>query len=85
MIIELKPEHERVIAQAIQAGLIQKPDEVLDFGLETLRGRLKARDQVRTATLEARVKAFEDLLAGSESNATLPEEAFQRENWYPDR
>ena len=85
MIIELKPEHEQVIAQAIQAGLIHTPNEALDFALETLRGQLKARDDVRAATPEGRVQAFEGLLAGFEPSMTLPEEAFQRENWYPDR
>lgn len=42
MTIELNPEHERLIAQAIQAGLIQNVEEALDVALETLRGRLEA-------------------------------------------
>jgi hypothetical protein len=41
MTIELDPEHERLIAQAIQAGLIQNVEEALDVALETLRGRLE--------------------------------------------
>jgi hypothetical protein len=41
MTIELKPEHEQTIDQAIQAGLIQSADQVVDVGLETLRSRLK--------------------------------------------
>jgi hypothetical protein len=31
------------------------------------------------------VKAFEEFLTGLETDAVLPEETFQRENWYPDR
>jgi hypothetical protein len=85
MIIELKPEHEQVIARSIQAGLIHTPDEALDFAFETLRGQLKAHDKTRAATPEGRVEAFDDFLAGFESSVTLPEEAFHRENWYPDR
>ena len=40
--IELKPELEQVIAQAIQEGVIHDADEALDITLETLRSRLKA-------------------------------------------
>jgi regulator of replication initiation timing len=42
MNIELKPELEQVIAQAIQEGVIHDADEALDITLETLRSRLKA-------------------------------------------
>ena len=31
------------------------------------------------------MKAFEEFLTGLETDAVLPEETFQRENWYPDR
>jgi hypothetical protein len=43
MTIELKPEDTRVIDQAIQAGLIRRPDDVVEVGVETLRSRLEAR------------------------------------------
>lgn len=43
MTIELKPEATRIIDQAIQAGLIHRPDEVVELGVETLRSRLEAR------------------------------------------
>jgi hypothetical protein len=33
MTINLKPEQEQLIGQAIQAGLIRVPDDVLDVGL----------------------------------------------------
>jgi len=46
MTIELKPELEQVIAQAIQEGVIRDVGEALDITLETLRGRLKACDTV---------------------------------------
>jgi hypothetical protein len=36
-------------------------------------------------TPDERVRAFDEFLAGFESNAALPEEAFDRENWHPDR
>jgi len=43
MTIELKPEESRIIDQAIQAGLIHRPDEVVEVGIEALRSRLEAR------------------------------------------
>jgi hypothetical protein len=43
MTIELKPEDTRIIDQAIQAGLIHHPDEVVEVGVEALRSRLEAR------------------------------------------
>jgi hypothetical protein len=41
MIIQVKPEHEQLIGQAIQAGLIQAADDVLNVGVETIRQRLQ--------------------------------------------
>jgi hypothetical protein len=40
MNIELKPEQEQVIVQAINAGVIHDASEALDITLEVLRGRL---------------------------------------------
>jgi antitoxin ParD1/3/4 len=37
MTITLRPEHERAIAQAIQSGAYQNPDEVIERALEVLR------------------------------------------------
>ena len=43
MTIQLKPEQEKVIEQAIRTGLIETADEVVDVGVETIRQRLEAR------------------------------------------
>ena len=43
MTIQFQPEQERVIDEAIQAGLIAHADEVVEVGLETLRSRLESR------------------------------------------
>jgi len=53
MTIELKPEHAQVIDMAIQAGLIEHAQDVLDVGLETLRSRLEARIPVASSRAEA--------------------------------
>ena len=41
--MELKPEQERVIGSAIQAGLISKADDVVEVGIEAIRQRLQSR------------------------------------------
>jgi hypothetical protein len=43
MTIQLKPEQEQLIAEAIQAGVIQTPRDVVDVGVEAIRRRLEAR------------------------------------------
>ena len=43
MTIQLNPEQERLIGQAIQAGLLGKPDDVVAFGVEAIRQRLESR------------------------------------------
>jgi uncharacterized protein (DUF2267 family) len=40
MTITLRPEHERVIDQAIQAGVIHDAEEALEIAVDTLRDRL---------------------------------------------
>ncbi|HEY3936271.1 MAG TPA: hypothetical protein VGL97_02495 [Bryobacteraceae bacterium] len=47
MTIQLKPEQELLVGQAIQAGLIRVADDVLDVGVETIRQRLEERKALR--------------------------------------
>jgi len=54
MTIEIKPEDAQVIQQAITAGLIRNAGEVVDVGLQTLRGRLETfRNGGESARTEA--------------------------------
>jgi hypothetical protein len=43
MTIQIKPEQERVIGQAIEAGLIENADQAVELGMQTIRERLKER------------------------------------------
>jgi hypothetical protein len=43
MAIQLSPEQEQVVGQAIHAGLIRIPDDVVGVGIETIRQRLEAQ------------------------------------------
>ena len=60
MTIELKPEATRIIDQAIQAGLIHRPDEVVELGVETLRSRLEARRSSGSSAREEAVRRMQE-------------------------
>ncbi len=42
MTIDLKPEQQQVVVRAIQAGLIETADEVVEMGVDAIRARLDA-------------------------------------------
>jgi hypothetical protein len=86
MTIQLNPEQERIVGQAIQAGLIRTPDEVAEVGIAVIRQRLKTgHARFNALDIEA---WFNELTAWSESHAAtplLPEEAIERDSIYGTR
>ena len=84
MTITTKPEQERLIAQAIQAGLIRNAEEALDIAVDTLRGRLRASPGSMTA--EEWMEKF-SIWAHRHSTNTplLSDEAVSRESIYRER
>ena len=87
MTIHLNPEQERVIGQAIQAGVIRDADDVVDVGLETIRQRLEAR-LASKAAMEAEqwAQEFHAWVHGhSASTPLLSDEAISRESIYGTR
>jgi hypothetical protein len=87
MTIQLNPEQERIVGQAIRAGLIRTRDEVAEIGVASIRHRLKVRHAGsfrRSAEEWSR-----ELAAWSESHPTttplLPDEALDRESIYSTR
>jgi len=87
MAIQLNPEQEQVVGQAIHAGLIRIPDEVVDVGIETIRRRLQARES-SAATLSTG-EWRRELHAWIHSNPTttplLSDHAISRESIYGTR
>jgi hypothetical protein len=78
--LELNPEVEAgLLAQAQACGLSLEA-----FARQVLEERSSGTQVVKRSAAE-RLKAFEEFTADFESPVVLPEEAFQRENWYPDR
>lgn len=85
--IHLNAEQERVIGQAIQAGVIRDAEDVVDVGPETVRRRLEARLALRTA-MDAE-QWSEELHAWvhghSDSTPLLSDEAISRDSIYGTR
>jgi len=76
--VELKPDvGEALRARARAEGL--SLDQFAERVLEAL-----VKTDTPKATAQERAKAFEEFVAGLESDAVLPEQTFQRENWYSD-
>lgn len=87
MAIQLSPEQEQVVGQAIHAGLIRFPDDVIGVGVETIRQRLEAREgEPASLSLE---EWRRELYAWIHSNPTntpeLSDEAISREFIYGTR
>jgi hypothetical protein len=87
MAIQLSPEQEQVVGQAIHAGLIRIPDDVIGVGVETIRQRLEAREsEPASLSLE---EWRRELYAWIHSNPTntpeLSDEAISREFIYGTR
>ena len=87
MAIPLSPEQEQVVGQAIHAGLIRTPDDVIGVGVETIRQRLEARlAQDRTQSAE---EWSHELHGWIHSHPTttqvLSDEAISRESIYGTR
>jgi Arc/MetJ-type ribon-helix-helix transcriptional regulator len=76
MTITLRPEHEKAIAQAIQSGAYQNPDEVIERALEVLRVEdewLSGRKDEIGEKIDRAVGQFErrEFLSSSESKADM--------------
>ena len=87
MTIHLNPEQERVIGQAIQAGVIRDADDVVDVGLETIRQRLETQ-LASKAAMDAEQWAQEFhawVHSHSASTPLLSDEAISRDSIYGTR
>jgi antitoxin ParD1/3/4 len=84
MTITLRPEHEKAIAQAIQSGAFQNPDEVIGRALEVLRAEDEWLYGHKDEIAEKVERAFEqfargEYLSSTESQADM---AKRRAEWF---
>jgi hypothetical protein len=87
MTIQLNPEEERLIGQAIQAGLIGKADDVVAVGVETIRRRLRSRvGSGSELNTEQWMREFKARVHGhAATTPLLPDEAISRDSIYGTR
>ncbi len=84
MTITPTPEQEQILVKAIEAGLIERAEDALNVGLETLQGRLTTRRRPESSEeWIARFHAF--VQSHSTSTPLLSDEAISRESIYGDR
>jgi hypothetical protein len=83
----LTPEHAQIVDQALQAGLIERADEVVNVGVEALRARLE--DRVAAGQTMRADEWMRKFRAWAHSHPTdtplLSDEAISRESIYDDR
>ncbi len=87
MTVHISPEQERVIGQAIDAGIIRRAEDVVDIGLETIRQWLDARlTSQPPIDLEQWLQDFHTWVRShSQSTPLLSDEAISRESIYGTR
>ncbi len=87
MTIDLNPEQERLVRQAIQAGVISAADEVVTVGVEVIRRRLEERPELPSVTRAEHWSHEFHAWVHSHSVTTplLSEEAISRQSIYGPR
>jgi hypothetical protein len=60
MTIHIKPEQERIIGQAIKAGLIETADQAVELGMETIRRSLEGSRKTFASPARNLVELFAD-------------------------
>lgn len=87
MAILLNPEQERVVDQAMRAGLIRSLDDVAEVGIAAIRSRLNSRHAASAAEQPDQwFREFTAWIEGhSASSPPLPDEALDRDSIYGTR
>jgi len=88
MVIALNPEQERIVGQAIEAGLIEKAEDAVELGMGTILLRLETVTPPRANPLshEDWSKALNEFVNRDRPDAPLlSDEDISRESIYADR
>ena len=87
MTIQLKPEQEQIVGQAIQQGLITNADEIIEVGIDAIRRCLESHQHGNMPLLSADAweREVSSWIESFPDSAPLPDEALERESMYPDR
>ena len=86
MTIQLNAEQEQLVAQAIEAGLIRAPEEVVAAGMEAIRQRLAKLSTVAAVGPEDWSREFHEWVQGHpDTTPLLANESIDRESIYGNR
>jgi hypothetical protein len=87
MTVEINPEQEQLIGEAIQAGVIGTVDEVIALGVETIRQRLQAKagSGSELSTEEWLLEFRTWVHSHSPATPLLSDEAISRDSIYGNR
>jgi hypothetical protein len=87
MAVDLTPEQEQLVGQAILAGLIRIPDDVVGIGVETIRQRLETRESANPPhSAEEWSREFHAWMDSHRADTPiLSDEAIGRESIYEER
>jgi len=84
MTIQLNPEQEKLIDDAIRAGMIQAADDAVEIGVAAIRQRLQSQESSDTDSLKNEwAREFDAWVQGhSTTTPLLKDEAIDRESIY---
>jgi hypothetical protein len=87
MTIQLNPEQEKVIGDAIQAGMIQAADDAVEIGIASIRQRLRSQESSFAVSLATEWTTEFNAWVHGHSTLTplLTDEAIDRESIYGSR
>jgi hypothetical protein len=85
MPIDLNPEQERIVDDAIRAGLIREPHDVIEAGIGVLRERLQSRPHDMTGVDEWTRELHAWIYSHSSAAPVLTDQAVERDSIYGTR
>jgi hypothetical protein len=85
VVIALSPEQEQVVGQAIEAGLIEKAEDAVELGVETIRHRLETLRANKLSHEEWSKALLEFVNRARPEAPLLSDEDMSRESIYSDR
>jgi len=86
MAIQLNPEQERVVTEALQAGLVPAADDALEMGVAAVREKLRSRGRSAPESAREWSKELDAWISGhSTAEPLLSDQAIDRDAIYGER
>jgi hypothetical protein len=86
MAIQLNPEQERIVTEALQAGLVPAADDALEMGVAAVREKLRSREGSAPESVREWSKELDAWIGGhSTVEPLLSDQAVERDAIYGER